>query len=228
MGVRRARLGIAALLVTWGIACGAPAPSPIAARSTALDAGDEVERAEASRPGGSADAGGGGHGGGPDGGAPALDSGLDGGRLAEQKPPAHHPPWPIASPCVDVNADMVRRLHGAPPQEILRWDLDLDGENDWVVVVASQPDQWRSQGWVYLARGACGHFAAEWSGGLPQPGGEGEILLVEEPCKNPVRIAPLDRCCPKTTHWRYFWDGKQSYRRRDTLTSSRTCGVQPY
>lgn len=143
------------------------------------------------------------------------------------KPSAHHAPWPIDSPCIDVPADVARRLHGAAAQEVIRWDLDLDGENDWVVVVESQPEKWRARGWVYLARGACGHFAAEWSGGLPQPGGEGEILVVEEPCKAPVLTGEY-RCCPKTSHWRYFWDGKRRYERRDMLTSSRTCGPVPF
>ena len=203
------------LFATCGVACGAPppAPAPAAARPTAPVAVPALARDDSSRLAGPLDAG--------SAAAPEAKP------VGEQNPPAHHAPWSIDSPCVDVSADVSRRLRGASAHEVLRWDLDLDGENDWVVVVESQPEKWRARGWVYLARGACGHFAAEWSGGLPQPGGEGEILVVEEPCKDPVLMGADYRCCPKTTYWRYFWDGKRSYRRRDTFTESRACGVRP-
>jgi hypothetical protein len=51
--------------------------------------------------------------------------------------------------------------------------------------------------------------------------------VAEEPCTDPG-IAGEPRRGPKVSEWRYLWDGKRRYQRRDMLTYPRNCGLVPH
>lgn len=84
------------------------------------------------------------------------DAAIDG--AIAYLPTKNHDTWPFATPCVE---DAKKRAMESEPH-----DIDRDGTPDWMVTEIGKKNR---RGYVYLARGACAHFAGEWEGGPKGP-----------------------------------------------------------
>lgn len=118
--------------------------------------------------------------------------------VVEEPATKNHEPWKLITPCVDPVADAKKRLkRDFLSMEPDRRDIDMDGEPDWVIT--TDADAFEYRGYVYLARGSCGHFAGAWTQGGVTPSADGKELTTEMPCKHGCCAGDLTR---------YVWDGR--------------------